>query len=55
MRETFICTKERPWTPSYGAPAQHPDACDVGECSEGCCDKYRCPNCNLTFLVELPQ
>lgn len=24
-----------------------------GTCYEGCCDKWRCPKCGNTFLVEL--
>ena len=51
----YVCTKEAPWTPDKGEPVQHPDAVDDGECSSGCCDYYRCPNCGLRFRVELPQ
>lgn len=25
---------------------------DVGECSEGCCDKMRCPACGRDILFE---
>jgi hypothetical protein len=33
----------------------HPNATDVGTCSDGCCDKYVCPDCNTSFIVEAPQ
>ena len=54
MSDRYICTKESPWMPDKGR-AEHPDAVDIGECSDGCCDKYRCPNCGLTFMCEVPQ
>lgn len=33
----------------------HPNAVDVGECYEGCCDKYECPDCGTRFTVEAAQ
>lgn len=33
----------------------HPNAVDVGTCSEGCCDKYECEDCGTRFTVESPQ
>lgn len=33
----------------------HPNAEDLGTCSEGCCDKYLCPNCGTYFTVEAPD
>ncbi len=55
MSERFQCTKENPWTREKAPFADHPDAIDIGTCYEGCCDKYKCPHCGLTFQVELPQ
>lgn len=52
--DRFICTKENPWTEDKGR-AQHPDAVSAGECSDSCCDYYRCPHCGLRFTVEVPQ
>ena len=26
-----------------------------GECSESCCDFYKCPSCGLRFRVEVAQ
>lgn len=26
---------------------------DAGSCDEGCCDKWRCPQCGHTFTIEL--
>ena len=54
-RKAYVCTKESPWSPEKDTPCQHPDAVDDGECSEGCCDYYKCPNCGLRFRVEVPQ
>lgn len=55
MSERFICTKDDPWTKEKGTPAQHPDAVSDGECFEGCCDRYKCPNCGLRFTEEVPE
>ncbi len=52
--ERYVCTKVAPWTPNQG-PAVHPDAVDDGECSDSCCDFYKCPNCGLRFRVEVAQ
>ena len=52
--ERYVCTKENPWTKDKGM-ACHPDAVDVGTCSEGCCDDYLCPWCKLKFRVENAQ
>lgn len=51
----YICTAAAPWTEAIGGRAAHPDAVDDGECSDGCCDFFRCPHCGVRFRVELPQ
>lgn len=51
----FVCTKDDPWKPEKGEFVWHPDAKDDGECSEGCCDYFKCPNCGLRFKVEAAQ
>lgn len=28
---------------------------DVGECYEGCCDKYQCTKCGKRITVEVAQ
>ncbi len=33
----------------------HPDAVRVGDCGEGCCDDYECPDCGKSFRVEYPD
>jgi len=33
----------------------HPNAVDVGTCYEGCCDKYRCPDCGTTWKEEAAE
>lgn len=55
LPKPYICTKEAPWAKDKGTPAQHPDAIHTGECSDSCCDYYKCPNCGLSFKVEVPQ
>jgi hypothetical protein len=55
MDRRYVCTKAEPWDKSKGERAHHPDAKDDGECHDGCCDYYLCPNCKLRFRVELSQ
>lgn len=50
-----ICTKEAPYKKDGDWHWQHPDAKSVGECLDGCCDYYECPNCGLHFTVEVGQ
>jgi hypothetical protein len=33
----------------------HPNAVRVGDCGEGCCDDFACPDCGLAFRVEYPD
>ena len=56
---TFICTKERPWTPGVtDFPIIHPDATE-GEQHDGWPSgdyvEMRCPNCGHEWEKELPQ
>lgn len=53
--ERYVCTKLAPWRPELGVRAAHPDAVGDGECSDGCCDFYKCPNCGMPFRVEAAQ
>jgi hypothetical protein len=55
MGDRHVCTKADPWTPQKSERAHHPDAVDDGECSDGCCDFYKCPHCGLRFKVEVAQ
>ena len=55
----FICTKENPWIKGKG-PVAHPDAVykhDVYDQTANHDDYmvYRCPNCDLTFNVTIPN
>lgn len=52
--DRYTCTAEAPWTPEKGR-SLHPDAKTDGECFDGCCDFYKCPNCGLRWRQELPQ
>ena len=52
--ERYVCRPDAPWKPGMG-PAIHPAARDVGECSDGCCDKYECPLCGHRFIVVVPE
>jgi hypothetical protein len=51
----YTCIPDEPWSPEKGERAIHPDAVDLGNDSDDCCIRYRCPNCNHRFKVELPQ
>jgi len=55
MAERYVCTKEAPWDKTKGDLAIHPDAKCVGECYEGCCDDYECPNCKTAWREEQAQ
>lgn len=45
----------RPNICKKGERAQHPDAIDKGKCADSRCDLYFCPNCGLSFRVEVAQ
>jgi hypothetical protein len=32
-----------------------PNIVSDGECSEGCCDDFKCKECGYTFRIECPQ
>lgn len=54
----YICTKQAPWTPARGIPAQHPDAEYLRDEYDDSADHddyevRHCPNCNLTFKIPL--
>jgi hypothetical protein len=56
----YVCTEHHPYDRDTfagpeGARVIHPAAEDVGECAEGCCDRYRCPRCGTVWHQELPQ
>lgn len=57
--ERKTCTKENPYRRELGGRWCHPDAEEVGEQRDGypggdLVDMH-CPNCGITFEVELPQ
>ena len=59
MTDRFICTKETPWTKDKGR-AIHPDAIYQPELDRDYgggeyTETYKCPNCGITFEVELAQ
>jgi hypothetical protein len=49
------CTKEQPMP--KGAPGrwEHEGAKNDGECSDGCCDYYRCVDCGHWWRQEVAQ
>lgn len=52
------CTKETPWDkvdPVWHQRVIHIDAKDIGECSDGCCDHFECPNCGHHWYSECGQ
>lgn len=46
------CTATSPAPKGDEREYYHPEAVKVGECSEGCCDDFRCPHCGVTWRVE---
>ena len=51
----YICTRRNPWDKDVNGRngrGCHPAAEDDGECSDGCCDDYRCPYCGVHWRVE---
>jgi hypothetical protein len=44
---------------AFETPARQPKQCahenaeDAGECSQGCCDRYRCKDCGHTWTEEV--
>ncbi len=55
MVERMVCTKLEPCDKTKGKFYQHPDAFYDGECLQDCCERYRCPYCDYSWLEELPQ
>lgn len=58
MTDRFVCTKDNPWSKDKAERATHPDAKWVRDYyyeDGGGKDVYECPNCKLTFSVEIPQ
>lgn len=56
----MTCTKEAPMPKGAGGYWEHPDAHTVGEEYNGLSgggdyERYTCPNCGLSFRVELPD
>jgi len=49
----FACTAATPWIGAVLRKtyprAIHPDAVCVGGCSDGCCDDYQCPHCDVRW------
>jgi hypothetical protein len=50
-----LCLPGTPYQRERGGRSMHPLAERIGTCDEGCCDRYRCPICGLSWLKELPQ
>jgi hypothetical protein len=48
----FLCTSERPMPENASGIWLHPNAKDVGGCSEGCCDDFQCPDCGKKWRKE---
>lgn len=49
-----FCTKKNPWKRGREGQWAHPDA-KIIDSSCDCCEAFACPNCGLSFKVELPQ
>ncbi len=44
-----VCTPENPMPKDAPGRWAHTNAVDNGECSQGCCDYYRCTDCGATW------
>lgn len=57
--DRHICTAADPYDPTRHWKGRHPDAREVGEQENGWPGgdivTYQCPNCGITFKMELPQ
>jgi hypothetical protein len=53
--ERYICTLSHPRPAGASGGWVHTDYEDAGECSEGCCDRYRCRACGKIWNEEVAQ
>lgn len=51
----FLCTPERPRPRGAAGAWEHRGAEDAGTCAQGCCDRYRCVDCGITWMDEGPD
>ncbi len=55
----FICTPEKPWQPSYGAPVRHTNTREVGDQEDGYPGgdivTMECKDCGHRWRRELAQ
>ena len=58
FREIFVSEKDD-YASSYeycgNGGKWHPNAVRTGDCGEGCCDDFECPDCGKSFRVEWPD
>lgn len=52
-RVSCLTVKERPLP--KGPLYEHPNAERVGDCGEGCCDDWECPDCGTSWRFEWPD
>jgi len=52
MTERIDCRTVEKVESGVGKLYVHPNATVVGDCAEGCCDDYKCPDCGTTWRVE---
>lgn len=51
----YLCTPERPMPANAPGQWEHRGGVDDGECYEGCCDDYRCKDCDARWRIAAPQ
>lgn len=58
----FLCSSDRPMPAGASMRPEgvrrqwvHTNVVSDGECSEGCCDDYKCADCGHTWRVECAQ
>lgn len=50
-----ICYPDNPMPPGASGRWAHTNVEDDGECSDGCCDYFRCKDCGLRWREEVAQ
>lgn len=50
--QRFLCSPDHPMPKGSTGQWSHTNPRDNGECSDGCCDDYKCADCGHTWRVE---
>lgn len=50
-----LCTRENPKPVGVSGRWEHEGATDIGECFDGCCDRFKCADCGEIWTQEVAQ